>query len=153
MHQFAKQICASFLILFGSSAFAQKSNNVEFLNSGKIVPATLPFSEIVKVNDTLYLSGQLGNVPGTMKLVDGGIKAEAHQTLDNIKTVLQTHGYDMHNLVRCTVMLADIADWPAFNEVYKTYFSAPYPARSAFAASGLALGARVEVECIAVARN
>jgi reactive intermediate/imine deaminase len=151
MRHFATQLCALLLSLSGS-AFAQKSNQVEFLNSGKIVPVTLPFSEVVKVNDTLYLSGQLGNIPGTMKLVPGGIQEEARQTMDNIKTVLQAHGYDMRNLVKCTVMLADIADWPAFNDVYKTYFSSPYPARSAFAAAGLALGARVEVDCVAVVR-
>jgi reactive intermediate/imine deaminase len=136
------------LIFLVNPVWAQKSD-VEFLNSGKIVPTTLPFSEAVKVHDTLYLSGQLGNVPGTMKLVTGGIKEETRQTMDNIKTVLESHGYVMRNLVKCTVMLADISEWPAFNEVYKTYFNNQFPARSAFATNGLALGARVEVDCIA----
>jgi enamine deaminase RidA (YjgF/YER057c/UK114 family) len=66
----------------------------------------------------------------------------------NIKTTLEAHGYTMGNLVKCTVMLADMADWQTFNEVYKTFFSGDYPARSAFGTNGLALGARVEVECV-----
>ena len=123
---------------------------IEFLNSGKIVPATLPFSEAVRVGDTLYLSGQVGIKPGTLELVPGGVQAEARQTLENIKATLETHGYSMRDVVKCTVMLADIAEWAAFNEVYKAYFSPPYPARSALGANGLAIGARVEVECLAV---
>lgn len=121
----------------------------EFLNSGKVLPASgLPFSELVRHGDTLYLSGQIGIVPGTLKLVPGGIKDEARQTMQNIKTSLEAHGYGLPHLVKCTVMLADMAEWPAFNEIYKTFFTAPYPARSALGANGLALGARVEVECI-----
>jgi reactive intermediate/imine deaminase len=130
-------------------ALADDDPDVEFLNSGKVVPATLPFSEAVRVDDTLYLSGQIGIEPGTMKVVPGGIREEARQALANIKTSLEANGYAMRDVVKCTVMLADIAEWATFNEVYKTFFAAPYPARSALGASGLALGARVEVECIA----
>jgi reactive intermediate/imine deaminase len=121
---------------------------VEFLNSGKVLPRNLPFSELVRHGNTLYLSGQIGIQPGTMKLVPGGMQEEAKQTMENIKTSLEAHGYSLGNLVKCTVMLADIADWPAFNEVYKGFFSGDYPARSAFGANGLALGAKVEVDCI-----
>ena len=99
--------------------------------------------------NTIYLSGQLGIVPGSMKLVPGGIKEEARQTLENIRTALEAHGYKMSDLVKCTVMLADMSEWAAFNDVYKTFFTGHFPARSAFGANGLALGARVEVECIA----
>jgi len=112
---------------------------------------SLPFSEAVRVGDVLYLSGQVGLVPGSLDLASGGIEAEAAQTLDNIQAVLERHGASMEDVFKCTVFLADIAEWPAFNEVYRRYFSAPYPARSALAASGLALGARVEVECLAYA--
>ncbi|GIW44439.1 MAG: hypothetical protein KatS3mg077_1721 [Candidatus Binatia bacterium] len=126
---------------------------VEFLNSGKVLPRNLPFSEAVRVGNILFLSGQIGVVPGSGTLVPGGIRAEAHQTMENIKTVLEAHGYALADVVKCTVMLADITDWPDFNEVYRTYFVPPYPARSAMAASGLALGARVEVECIAAKRG
>ena len=123
---------------------------VEFLHSGKVLPKTLPFSEAVRVGETLYLSGMLGVVPGGMKLVPGGMPAEARQTMENIKATLEAHGASMRDLVKCTVMLADMAEWAAFNEVYASYFPDRFPARSAFGAGGLALGARVEVECIAV---
>lgn len=122
----------------------------KYLNSGKVLPTTLPFSEAVQVGNTLYLSGQIGNVPGGLTLASGGIQAEARQVMDNIKTSAEAHGYSMDDMVKCTVMLADMKEWGAFNEVYKTYFKAgSFPARSAFGASGLAFNARVEVECIA----
>ncbi|MEO1078381.1 MAG: Rid family detoxifying hydrolase [Pseudomonadota bacterium] len=111
--------------------------------------AGLPFSEAVRVNDTLYLSGEVGRKPFATEVVPGGIEAEARQIMENISSLLEANGLGLKNVVKCTVMLADIAEWPAFNAVYVEYFSAPYPARSAFAASGLALGASVEVECIA----
>jgi 2-iminobutanoate/2-iminopropanoate deaminase len=138
--------------LLASFAMADEKPDIEFLNSGKVVPASLPFSEAVRVGDALYLSGQVGIKPGTLDLVPGGIKAEARQTLENIRTSLEAHGYAMRDVVKCTVMLADIFEWAAFNEVYKSYFTAPYPARSAFGTSGLAMGARVELECFAVRR-
>ena len=122
---------------------------IEFLNSGAVLPDSLPFSEAVRVGDVLYLSGQVGVKPGGLELVSGGIRGESTQTMENIRLTLEAHGYAMKDLVKCTVMLADISEWGVFNEVYQTYFSAPFPARSAFGANGLALGARVEVECIA----
>ena len=122
---------------------------IEYLNSGKVLPKTLPFSEAVRVGNMLYLSGQIGVEPGTVNVVAGGIQAEAKQAMQNIKTSLEAHGYGMNDLVKCTAMLADMKDWPAFNVVYKTFFPDHFPARSAFGANGLALGARVEVECIA----
>lgn len=143
-------VAAASLLAGASAASADDRATVEFLNSGKVVPTTLPFSEAVRVGNTLYLSGQIGIKPGTLELVPGGILAEARQTLENIRTSLEAHGYAMRDVVKCTVMLADIAEWAAFNEVYRTYFAAPYPARSALGANGLALGARVEVECFAV---
>jgi len=97
------------------TALAADEPDVEFLNSGKVVPATLPFSEAVRVGDTLYLSGQIGIEPGTMKVVPGGIREEARQALENIKTSLETHGYALRDVDKCTVMLADIAEWAAFN--------------------------------------
>ena len=129
---------------------AAAESNVAFLNSGKVLPNNLPFSEAVRVGDTLYLSGMIGVEPGVMRLVAGGLKAEATQTMTNIKRVLELNGYTMNDVVKCTVMLADMSEWGAFNEIYKTFFTGRYPARSALGASGLALGARVEVECIAV---
>jgi len=132
-------------------ALAERPDAVQFLNSGRILPTNLPFSEAVRVGNVLYLSGQVGIVPGSLKLVPGGIREEARQTMENIKTSLEAHGYGLNDLVKCTVMLADISDWGAFNDVYRSFFSGHYPARSALGANGLALGARVEVECIAAA--
>jgi reactive intermediate/imine deaminase len=131
------------------NVFAADTDAVEFLNSGKVLPTNLPFSEAVRVGSMLYLSGQIGIVPGSRKLVEGGIREEARQTMANIKTSLEAHGYAMTDVVKCTVMLADISEWGTFNEVYKSFFSGRYPARSALGANGLAMGARVEVECIA----
>jgi reactive intermediate/imine deaminase len=95
----------------------------------------------------LYLSGQVGNLAGKMEVVPGGIQAETRQAMENIKGLLEANGSSMDRVVKCLVMMADIAEWPAMNEVYVTFFTTHFPARSAFAASGLALGARVEIEC------
>lgn len=135
--------------LVAGAAVGKEAAEVVFLNSGKVYPAGVPLSEAVRVGDTLYLSGQIGVQPGTLKLVPGGLKEEARQTMSNIRTTLEAHGYSMRDVVKCTVMLADIGRWGEFNEIYVTFFSAPYPARSALGTSGLALGAQVEVECIA----
>jgi reactive intermediate/imine deaminase len=96
----------------------------------------------------LYLSGAIGNAPGTLNLAPGGIEAETRQTMDNIKATLEQFGSSMDRVVKCTVFLADMNEWAAMNDVYRTYFRNA-PARSALGASGLALGARVEIECIA----
>jgi 2-iminobutanoate/2-iminopropanoate deaminase len=133
------------------AAVAKDAPKVEFLDSGKVYPAGVPLAEAVRVGDTLYMSGQIGIQPGTLKLVPGGIREEARQTMSNIKTTLEAHGYSLRDVVKCTVILADISKWGDFNEIYKTFFTAPYPARTAMGVSGLAIGAQVEVECIAVA--
>lgn len=125
------------------------SSDIKHLNSGKILPDNLPLSEAVRIDNTLYLSGQIGTIPGTLKLTQGGIREEARQTMDNIKTILEEHGSSMNNVIKCLVMLTDLSEWPQFNEVYKEYFSKPYPARSAFGVNNLALGAQLEVECVA----
>ena len=142
---------ALLVLLIGcrSTNSARRVSAPEFLVAPDSAARAFPFSEAVRVGDVLYLSGQIGTAPGTGALVPGGIGPEAVQTLDNIKAVLERHGSSLDRVVKCTVFLADIRDWPAFNEVYRRYFSRPYPARSALGASGLALGARVEVECIA----
>jgi reactive intermediate/imine deaminase len=110
----------------------------------------LPFSSAVRVGNTLYLSGQIGNVPGTRQLADTGIAGQTRQALENIKAVLASAGSSLDRAVKCTVFLADIKDYAAMNTVYATYFPKDPPARSTVAGSGLALGARVEIECLAV---
>ncbi|MGH1371234.1 MAG: RidA family protein [Cellvibrionaceae bacterium] len=138
--------------LFSQLSLSAERSSVEFLSSEVLTgkASSLPFSEAVRVDNTYYLSGQIGIAPGTKSLVKGGIKEETRQTLLNIQSTLEANNLSMKNVVKCTVMLADIAEWPSFNEVYVSFFSKPFPARSAFAGSGLAFGARVEVECIAV---
>jgi reactive intermediate/imine deaminase len=149
MHPVPAAIGAIVFLAILQPALAEEKPVVEFLNSGKVVPSSLPFSEAVRVGDTLYLSGQIGIKPGTLQLVPGGVKEQGQQALENIKLSLEANGYTTRDVVKCTVMLADIFEWAAFNEVYKAFFTPPYPARSAFGASGLAMGARVEIECIA----
>ncbi|PSJ40663.1 RidA family protein [Allosphingosinicella deserti] len=108
----------------------------------------LPFSSAVRVGDTLYLSGQIGLRPdGTLP---DGIEAQARQVMDNIASVLAAGGAGWDDVFKCTVMIENMAEWAAFNAVYVTYFKpGALPARSAFGADGLAMGALVEVECMA----
>jgi 2-iminobutanoate/2-iminopropanoate deaminase len=122
--------------------------NTEYLLMPGMEGLDLPFSSAVRVDNMLYISGNVGNMPGTLDLAPGGIAGETKQTLENIKGVLEQFGSSMDKVVKCTVFLADIAEWSAMNEVYRSYFENP-PARSALGASGLALDARVEIECIA----
>ena len=106
----------------------------------------LPFSAAVRVGPLLMLSGQLGT-DSTATLVPGGITAETRQALENIRRLLETNGTSLDHVVKCTVMLADMKEWGAMNDVYVTFFPAHLPARSAFGTSGLARNARVELEC------
>ena len=129
---------------------APKPAPPEFLSSPQGATLKLPFSEAVRAGGFLILAGQLGNRPGTRELAPGGIGPESRQVMENIRSVLGRHGATLDDVVKCTVFLADMAEWPAFNDVYATYFpSGRFPERSALGANGLALGARVEVECIA----
>lgn len=112
----------------------------------------LPFSDAVRVGDILYLSGQIGIGPDG-KLPDG-IEAQTKQAMDNVGAVLKRAGLGYGDLFHCTAFLSDMKNWQAFNKVYVPYFEAgKMPARSAFGASGLALGALLEIECQAYAGN
>ena len=111
-------------------------------------PPVGPFTRAVRVGNLLFLSGQIGT-DATGRLVPGGIQPETRQTLENIRAELQRNGLGMDRVAKCTVFLADIAEWGRMNEVYATFFPGPKPARSAAGSNGLALGARVEIECIA----
>jgi reactive intermediate/imine deaminase len=137
--------------LFACAVQVEHEPEVTYLNMPGMAELDLPFSSAVRVGNTLYLSGNIGNIPGTINLAEGGISGETRQTMDNISRVLEEFGSSMDDVVKCSVFLADMSEWGAMNEVFKTYFKNP-PARSALGASGLALNARVEIECIAVTK-
>lgn len=138
-------VLAAFLFTNSSGADAAE---VARFDDGPFAGMGYPYSESARAGNLLFLAGQIGE-DADGKLVTGGIQAEAEQMLLNIAAALARRGLAMENVVKCTVFLADIAEWGAFNEVYKKHFSHPYPARSALGASGLAANARVEMECIA----
>jgi len=110
-----------------------------------------PFSEAVRVGNMLYLSGQIG-LDSSGNLAPGGIAAETRQTMENIKATLERHGSSLDQVVKVLVMLADMGEWGEMNKVYVPFFPNHLPARSAFGANGLAMGARLEIECIAVVK-
>ncbi len=134
------------------SATIEAPGAPEYFPTQIVANPPLPFAEAVRVGEMLYLTGQLGTLPGTTQVATGGIDAEARQVMENIKAVLERHGTSLDHVVKCTVFLADMKEWPAFNAVYRQYFPNHFPARSAFGTTGLAFGARVEVECIAWVR-
>lgn len=114
-------------------------------------PAAIgPYSQAIEVNGTVYVSGQLPIDPATGQYVEGGIKELTAQSLTNIKHILEQTGMTMNNIVKTSVFLADINDFAEMNEVYATFFEAPFPARSAVAVKTLPKNSRIEIECIAV---
>jgi reactive intermediate/imine deaminase len=144
-----KTICFVLVLLCIGTALAPDSHGQTKSALEYKGRAGAPFSEVVRVGDMLYLSGQLG-VNASGALVTGGVKAETKQVMDNIRGILEKNGSGMDHVVKCTVMLLDIAERPAMSEVYVTYFPQERrPARSTFGTTGLALGARVEIECMA----
>ena len=147
------KLAGVYLIMLGMMLWAPvQAGDVRVEHYSSNPDMQLPFSDAVRVGDMLYLSGKIGNIPGTSQLAEGGIAGETRQTLENIKASLEKYGSALDEVVKCTVFLADIAEWGAMNEVYVTYFPTDPPARSALGSSGLALGARVEIECLAALR-
>ncbi len=146
------------VLLIISSAFVagcqpgennNRQSEIEYLNMPGVEGSGLPFSSAVRVDHTIYLSGMIGLEPGTLRLVAGGIEAEAKQIMEDIQAMLEAFGSSMDRVAKCTVFLADESDRDAFNAIYMSYFD-KLPARSGVTVRGLALGARAEVECIAV---
>jgi reactive intermediate/imine deaminase len=142
-----------FALLYGTPAVAE-NDQVRFYNSPAAAAAKLPFSQAVRVGNILYLSGVIGVLPDKMELAPGGIEGETTRMMENIGTTLKANGLAFDDVFKCTAMLADMSKWGAFNKIYVTYFKPEHlPARSALGANGLALGAQVELECWAFARN
>ena len=136
----------SLLVLAGPAL--SQVDDVEYFSAAGPGGRDLPFSDAVRVGNLLFLSGKLGTTADG--LAPGGIAGETRQALENIKASLERHGSSMDRVVKCTVFLADMAEWGQMNEVYVTFFGDNLPARSALGTSGLALGGRVEIECIGV---
>lgn len=147
----ASRLCLMTLALTASAHSVQARESAEpvFHPHPAYAEKGYPFSDAVEASGLVFLSGQIGTLPGSDELMSGGIEPEARQTMENIQASLARLGLSFADVVKCTVMLEDMADWPAFNEIYASYFEGVYPARSAIGADGLALGAAVEVECIA----
>jgi reactive intermediate/imine deaminase len=125
---------------------------LKFIRSRGTIDASLPFSDAVRVGDVLYLSGAMGNVPGKMALVPGGIEAETRQMFQNIARTLEQNGLSFDDAFKCQVFLADMKEWPAFNKIYVEYFKQDrLPARSALGVNALAMNGRVEMEIAAYA--
>ena len=114
---------------------------------------TRPFTPAVQTGNLIFLAGQIGTAANAQgAVVPGGIQAETKQTMENIREVLEKSGSDMNHVVKCSVFMTDMKEWDAMNAIYATYFPDHKPARSAWGANGLALNARVEIECIATAK-
>lgn len=124
-------------------------DEIRFIANDALKASGFPLSQIVEADGWLFLSGALGTDPETGRLAKGGIEPETHHVMKNIRGLLADQGIGMDRVVKCTVMLADMAEWGQFNTIYKEYFETTFPARSAFGVNGLAANARVEVECIA----
>lgn len=122
---------------------------MQSIHSPQAPAAIGPYSQAIEANGTIYVSGQLPIDPATGQFPAGGIKELTRQSLTNMQHILAEAGLTMQNVVKTTVLLADIADFAAMNEVYAEFFQAPFPARSAFAVKDLPKGALVEIECIA----
>lgn len=136
-------------LLFCSSLPAQEHTGILFHTPKNPARAKAPFSEVVQAGNLFFLAGQIGMDRAVGKLAPNGIKGETEQAIKNIEAVLTHHGLSLDNVVKCTVILSDIEDFKAFNEVYVTYFTKK-PARTTYAAAGLAAGAKIEIDVIAV---
>lgn len=143
-----KSLIAPIALLLLTAPAHSQSGDIEYFPASGPGGRVLPFSDAVRVGNVLYLSGKLGTTQDG--LAPGGIAAETRQALENIRASLERHGSSMDRVVKCTVFLADMAEWEQMNEVYVTFFGENLPARSALGTSGLALGGRVEIECIGV---
>ncbi|MFD2101585.1 Rid family detoxifying hydrolase [Flagellimonas iocasae] len=131
------------------SARAQEETELIFHKSHEAKKQDAPFSDVVQAGNLFFLAGQIGMDHSTRTLVAGGIQPETEQAIKNIEEVLKQHGMDLGNVVKCTVILSSMDDFASFNEVYAQYFTQK-PARTTFAASGLARNAKVEIEAVAV---
>ena len=144
-----KTVFSIVLLLMFGFGYTQTSNEAVFHKSHEPTRHDAPFSDVVESHGFLFLSGQVGMDHKTRKLVEGGIEAETKQCIENIKAVLEYHKASLDNVIKCTVILRNIEDFAVFNAIYKDYFPNK-PARTTFAAGGLAANALIEIEVTAV---
>ena len=149
MKPFQRTIWAILLIGLVTTTYAQESTELIFHKSHEPKKQNAPYSDAVQAGNMYFLAGQIGMDQTTRTLVKGGIQKETEQAIKNIQDVLAQHGLTLDNVVKCTVILANIEDFSAFNEIYTQYFTKK-PARTTFAASGLAANAHIEIDVIAV---
>lgn len=148
-----KKIIILLLLLIASCSnnennSSNKISEIEYYTSDSSKEVDFPFSDATIVNNIIYVSGQVGNIPGETRVVEGGIREETKQTIRNIENILVNLGSSLDKVFKCTCMLSDISEWSEMSDEYKKYFNKDKrPSRSAFAGSGLALGAKVEIEC------
>lgn len=148
---FTMTIAAAFLLAVSLlTPLPVEADDITFIRSDRVKKLDLPFSDVVRVGNLLYLSGMLGVDPDKHTLVDGDITAQTRQALKNIQALLEANGSDMNHVAKCTVFLTNPDDWAGMSEVYKTFFNENLPARSAVTVKGLARNAQIEIECIAV---
>lgn len=145
----ARLLSIAFTFFICTALTAQEKTEITFHKS--YIPArnNAPFSEAVQAGNLFFLAGQIGFDRAAGHMAEGGIKGETEQVIKNIQAVLKHHDLALDNVVKCTVILSDIEDFKAFNEVYTQYFTKK-PARTTFAAKDLAIGAKIEIEVIAV---
>ena len=122
----------------------------EIIHTDKAPQAIGTYSQAVKVDNTVYLSGQIPLLPGKMELVGGDMTAQIRQVFDNLRAVAQAAGGDLKHVVKLNVFLTDLANFPAVNEIMAEYFSQPYPARAAIGVAALPKGAAVEMDAVMV---
>jgi 2-iminobutanoate/2-iminopropanoate deaminase len=149
MKPFHYALLSIFMSGIMATTYAQESTDIIFHKSHEPAKQNAPYSDIVQAGNTFYLAGQLGMNQKTRTLVEGGIEAETEQTIKNIEDVLKHHGMTLDNVVKCTVILSDIDDFAAFNSIYTKYFTKK-PARTTYAAAGVAANGKIEIDVIAV---
>lgn len=151
MKVFKSILCLTIVLTFISCGIEPNPSpkpTPNFIKSQYEARHNAPFSDATEYNGLLFLTGQIGKDHKAGKMVEGGIQAETRQVLTNIKDVLEANGSDMDHVLKCTVILSDIEDFSAMNEVYRTFFTKNKPARTTFAAN-LVAGAKIEIEVVA----
>jgi len=122
---------------------------MKVINTSKAPAAVGPYSQAIEINGFLFISGQIPINPATGKIVEGGIKEQTKQVMENISAILHEAGYNFGNVIKSTCLLSDMSDFKAMNEIYAEYYPSNPPARAAFAVKGLPLNSMVEIETVA----